>query len=176
MSGFIGSTKETSGVNSDVKKLRESMASFLQNKGYEGLFSTGSDEELLKPYRDLFKQQNETGLAQQKESAGNLTGSSFALGQSNYLSKATTQQGAFMSDLLERRKQADQARFAQLLLGLGTAGVGPPTTAYQPGFLDYLMQAGQTVATAYGGRVPAAAASVAGRAAGVPGDRTQGQA
>lgn len=150
MSGFVGKTKTESGVSPDVAKLRESMATFLQNKGYEGLFSQGSDEQILAPYRDLFKQQNATGLAQQKESGGNLTGSSFELGQSNYLSKATTGQNAFLADILERRKQADQSRYAQLLLGLGTSGVGPPTVGYQPGFLDYLMQGAGTVASAYG--------------------------
>lgn len=148
MSGFVGKTKQLDNVSSDIAPLRSGLTGYLMGQGYDTLFSQGSDEELLAPYRALFEQQNKVGLAQAKESAGNLTGSGYAASLGSYLNRAVPEQNAFLAMLLEQRRRQDADRYANLAGGLATSGVGAPTQAYQPGFLDYLFEGANVVASA----------------------------
>lgn len=147
MSGFTGSTKTTENIPGDIKGLREGLASFLQNQGFNGLLTGAPD---ITPYQQLFKQLNDQNFAQVKESSGNLTGTGYANKLGAAAAKADTEQSAFLANLLEQSKQANASRLASVLSSFANTGVAAPTTTYQPGFLDYLTQGAADVAGAAG--------------------------
>jgi hypothetical protein len=151
MSGFTGKTETIENVPGDVKGLRSGFADFLMKQGFEGL-NTGTPD--IAPFQKLFAQQNDLALAQAKESSGNLTGSGFANNLGKTAARGATEQGAFLSQLLEQSKQSNSNRLAQLLSSFTNTGVGSPETVYKPGFLDY--------ATSLGGSVAGAAGSAGG--------------
>lgn len=146
MSGFMGKTQTQENVPGDVKGLRAGASQFLQ--GQMGGLNVGAPD--ISAYEKMFAQRNELGLAGAKEAAGNLTGSGFAAALGNYAGRAATEQGGFLAQLLEASKQNNANRLAGLVSTFGTAGVAPPSQTYQPGFLDYLTQAGSQVAGAAG--------------------------
>ncbi len=146
LTGQLGQTQ--GGGPGDIGNLRGDTANALSNAGFENLFGFGqSTEELRAPFEQLFAQQNERNFAQAKESAGNLTGSGVGNLIGNASQRASTEQGAFLAQLLEQRRRADQDRFAGLLSSFGTAGVTGPQSFFQPGFLDSLLEGGSSVAT-----------------------------
>lgn len=143
MSGFTGKTVTTENVPGDIKGLRSGFADYLLGQGFGGL-NTGVPD--MAAYQKLFDQQNARNFAQVKEASGNLTGTGYASKLGHAAGEAATSQGAFLSDLLERSKQENASRLAQVLLPFLTAGVASPTTSYQPGLLDYASQAGTALA------------------------------
>jgi hypothetical protein len=148
MSGFMGSTKTTENVPSDIVDLRKGFASFLMNQGF-GALNTGAPD--ISAYQDLFKQQNAENFAQAKEASGNLTGTGYANKLGAAARKADVEQTSFLANLLENAKQANANRLAQVFSPFANTGVAAPTTSYQPGFLDYLTQGGSQVLSAAGG-------------------------
>lgn len=138
MSFLIGKTKTITTMPEDIAGLRRSLIQYLGSLSPETALSglpLGGD---IGPLQSLFQQQLAPVLAQAKEAAGTLTGSSLG----NILG-ATAGRAAsdFLLNLLRQRQQA----FASLAGGLATQGVNAQTF-YQPGFLDYLMQAGREAA------------------------------
>jgi len=140
--GLTGQTQRMSGTPKDVQPIRQELTDFLSDYGIsKGLFpSVVPNAASLEPFLQLFTQQNARNFAQVKESAGNLTGSGFANQLGAEAGRASTEQGAFLANLMEQRRQKDQATFMQTLLGIGTSGVGPDQFAYKPGLLDYASQ------------------------------------
>lgn len=147
MSALTGKTKTISGTPEEALPVRQGASQYIQGKGFDPLFAQGTDEQYLAPYREMYKQQNAVGLGQAKESAGNLTGSGYAGALGNFIGRSTTEQNANLSSLIENRRQNDAQRYLSLIQMLATTGVGPPTTAYQPGLLDYAGQAATGLAT-----------------------------
>lgn len=147
MSGFLGSTKTIENVPGDVKGLRKGFSDYLLKGGFSGL-DTGTPD--LQPFKDLFTMQTDQALAHAKESAGNLTGTGYGARIGRAAGDAATQQGAFLSQLLEQSKQQNASRLASVLMPFLNTGVSAPTTAYQPGFLDYALQGGAAIAGAAG--------------------------
>lgn len=147
MSGFIGKTKTQSGVSPDIEGLRTGFADYLTNRGF-GDLDTGAPN--TDAYKKLFQQQNDQSFAQAKESSGNLTGSGYGAAMGKAAGQAATSQGAFLADLLQRSQDANANRHLSAILGLGTSGVAPPQTTYQPGFIDYLASGGGDVLSAAG--------------------------
>lgn len=134
MSGFLGKSVTTENVPGDIKGLRSSFADYLMKGGFEGL-NTGTPD--LQAMKDLWTQQNAQTFAQAKEASGNLTGTGYGNRIGAAAQRAGTEQGAFLSNLLEQSKQQNASRLAQVLLPFLNTGVGAPSTSYQPGFLDY---------------------------------------
>lgn len=147
MSGFLGQTKTIENVPGDVKGLRKSFGDYLTKGGFSGL-DTGTPD--IQAFVDLFTRQNEKNFAQAKESAGNLTGTGYGAKIGQAASDATLQQGSFLTNFLQQAKEANSNRLASVLMPFLNTGVGAPTTAYQPGFLDYALQGGAAVAGAAG--------------------------
>ncbi len=147
---LFNQTKKAEGVPGDIEGLRDQTASFLSRR--LGQFEQGRPSpfllnQVIGPTRELFQQNRGIALAQAKESAGNLTGSGFA----NILGEATNrsllQEDALIAQILQQERQ----NFMQALLGFGTAGVGPPQTYVQTGFLNDLIAGGGQAAAAYAG-------------------------
>lgn len=138
--GLGGKTETISGTPKDIRGLRGGLADFLQSYGYgKGLFpGVVPDAASLEPFMQLFTQRNQANFAQAKESAGNLSGSGYGNILGTAMERSNVEQGAFLADLMERRRQQDQQTFLQALLGLSTSGVGPDTQVYKPGLLDSL--------------------------------------
>lgn len=142
MTFLIGKTEQGPSGPADLGPFRDMLLKYL-GANIENLNPSSSDasnDPSLAPYRALFEQQNKLGLAQAKESAGNLTGSGFAASLGNYAARANAEQGGFLANLLESRNQNNANRLAQLFGALGTAGVQTPQQTYKPGFLDYAAQ------------------------------------
>jgi hypothetical protein len=130
MSFLTGHTKEL--APGDVIDWRKKMEAMLS--GGQGPFTDVGD---VSAYKDMFTQTRGEGLAQAKEQAGNLTGSGFANTMGEAAGRSVFQENAFLADLMNRNKQANAQRWAQLGAGIpGMAG----QMAYQPGFLDMYMQ------------------------------------
>ena len=89
------------------------------------------EDTVLSPFKGLFAETRAQGLAQAKESAGNLTGSGYnnILGQ--YANQSIQAEQTFLADLLNRRQSQNAGNFLQLLLGQQ-----PAQAAYQPGFAE----------------------------------------
>lgn len=149
MSGFTGKTKTISGTPEEIMPLRKKTAGYLEGQDF-GSLNTGAPD--MTPFLKMFQDQNANTFALAKEQAGNLTGSGYGNAVGDALGKASTEQGAFLASMAEKSKQDNANRFAQLLASLTGSGVAPPQTGYQPGFLDYLAQAGSSVGTALAGR------------------------
>jgi hypothetical protein len=147
VSFLMGKQQQLSNVSGPTSDLFNQLLQYVQGQGFAGLNpATSIDSASAAPYQALFKQQNAQNLAQAKETAGNLTGSGFGqiLGQA--AGKASTEQGAFLANLFEQRRQQDAARFQQLLLGAFGSPAAGVTNAYKPGFLDYAAQGASALA------------------------------
>lgn len=155
MSFLMGKTEQTSNVNKETGDLFKQLADYLgsgtgSGGGLDRLFPGSKvDNTQIQPYLDLFTQQNSRNLAQAKESAGNLTGSGLGNIIGAEAGRASTEQGAFLTNLMEARRTGDANRFLSALLGVGGSPASGVTTTYQPGFLDYA--AGGASALASGG-------------------------
>lgn len=147
MPGFAGKTVTEDAIPTDVQGLRGDMASFLQNQLGSGLMLGAPD---LAPFQELFRRQNINTFAQAKESAGTLTGSGYGNMMGRAAGDAATQQGAFLADMLNRNREANAQRLQNYFIPMLTAGVGPPQTSYQPGFLDYAIGGAAAVAPGVG--------------------------
>lgn len=155
MTGKTGSFEQIPG---DVVQLRQMLAGRL-GTNMDQLFGPNDMEQILAPYRAMFDERNKMVGAQAAESAGNLTGSGFANTLGTALGRQSTEQGGFLAGLLNQNRENQANRLANLLAMMSGTGVGPPQQTYTPGFLDYLMQGVQTVASAIplmgGGGTPA---------------------
>lgn len=151
MSGLTGKTKTTSGTPEEILPLRQDLANWIIGQGFNPL-DIGKNAMDLTPYQRMFADQRGQALAQAKESAGNLTGTDYGGIIGRAAGSSALQENAFLADLLERRRQASANRYLQLIAGLSGSGVGSPQTVYQPGFLDSVIGAGTSIATAYAGR------------------------
>lgn len=141
MSFLMGKTEQVSGVNKETEGLQKMLTQLLSGKLQGGLFpGTQVDQASMQPYLDLFTQQNARNFAQAKESTGNLTGSGLGNVIGAEAGRANTEQGAFLANLFEQRRQQDANRFVQTLLGTMGSPAGQVQTYYQPGFLDYAIQ------------------------------------
>jgi hypothetical protein len=148
MSFLIGKTQSYSPTTPEAAGSIDDLLKTLRGIGPQaGLFpSTNSKDFNLQPYLDLFTQQNARNLAQAKESAGNLTGSGLGSIIGQEAGRASTEQGAFLANLMEQRRTEDANRYLAALTG----GAGSPAAAvqhtYQPGLLDYLFQGAASAA------------------------------
>jgi hypothetical protein len=106
-------------------------------------------DSILNPFKSLFAETRSQGLAQAKESAGNLTGSGYnnILGQ--YANQSIAQEQSFLADLLNRRQQQNSGNFLQLLLGQQ-----PAQAAYQPGFTESALGGLSAILPFLGGGAP----------------------
>lgn len=147
MSFLIGKTQQRSNVTGETSQVYNKLLEYIMGQGFGGLNpSVSPDQASLEPYQRLFRQQNAQNFAQAKESAGNLTGSGFANYLGNAAATADAQQGAFLANLFEQRRQQDADRFLRLVLGSLGSPAGGVTQMYQPGFLDYAFQGIQSAA------------------------------
>lgn len=143
MAGLIGKNEQLSTVTPEASGLLKQLIGFIgQGQGLDQLTpGTTVDKASIQPYLDMFTQQNSRNLAQAKESAGNLTGSGLGSIIGQEAGRANTEQGAFLANLFEQRRQQDANRFLNLVLGsLGSPSAQVQNT-YQPGLLDYGGQA-----------------------------------
>ena len=141
MPGLLGQTKQLASTGPDLQSLLKHLATGLNQDPMSLLFpGTKVDNTSIQPYLDLFTQQNTRNLAQAKESAGNLTGSGLGNIIGAEAGRASTEQGAFLANLFEQRRQADSQRALQALLGTLGSPAGQVQNVYQPGFLDYAAQ------------------------------------
>lgn len=152
MSFLMGSTKARSNVNEDAQGLYGGLIDYINSQGFGGLNTNGPvDPSMIEPYQKLFRDQNAQNFGQVKESAGTLTGSGLSKNLGIAGAQASTQQGAFLADLIMRKRAADADRWAQLLgntLNSQAAGV---QYTHQPGFLDYAFQGAAAAAPFLGG-------------------------
>lgn len=147
MSFLTGETKQSSNVTPETSGLYKDLISFIKGQGFSGLNPiVNPDDASLQPFLKLFSQQNAHNFAQAKESTGNLTGSGAANVMGNAASKADTEQGAFLANLLEGRRTNDANRRLQLIMGALGSPAGATTTTYQPGFIDYAAQGATALA------------------------------
>lgn len=93
----------------------------------------------------MFARNRAQAGAQAKETAGNLTGSGFANTLGTAIGRSTEEENSFLAQLMSGERQANANRFAGLL---GIPGQTQGQVAYQPGFLDYWMQALQAAGPA----------------------------
>lgn len=143
MSFLVGQTKQLPTSNAATTGAQQSLMQYLmqQHGGFNQLTpGTTVDQASIQPYLDLFTQQNSRNFAQAKESAGNLTGSSLGSIIGAEAGRADVEQGAFLANLFEQRRQQDANRYMQTLLGGMGSPAGQVQNVYQPGFLDYLFQ------------------------------------
>lgn len=149
MSFLTGKTSTQSNVIPESSAaLKQLLAYLTGGQGLERLFpGTEVDNKSIQPYLDLFSQQNSRNFAQAKESAGNLTGSGLGNIIGSEAARANADQGAFLANLFEARRQNDASRFAQLLLGALGSPAGGVTTTYTPGLLDYAAQGASALAS-----------------------------
>lgn len=165
MSFLVGQTKTRPNVSGETSDLHNQLIEFIRNSGLGGLTpGTNPDPSQIEPYQRLFRDTNAQNFAQVKESAGNLTGSGLGNNLGIAAQRASTEQGAFLADLIERRRQADANRWAQVVLGTLGSPAGGVSQTYQPGFLDYAIQGATAAAPFIAG--PAGAAAAGGMAAG----------
>jgi hypothetical protein len=139
MSFLTGKTEKQSSVSGATESFHKALLKYLRRGiGFEGLFpSTDAIQMDLQPYRDLFTLQNTRNLAQAKEQSGNLTGSGFANVLGRTAGEAATAQGAFLADLLERRRTTDQGTFLSAILGAMGSPAAQVQYTHTPGLLDY---------------------------------------
>ncbi len=76
MSFLVGKTVEQSNVTGQTGGVYKDLLNYISGQGFAGLNpGTSVDAASIRPYQDLFSQQNARNFAQAKESAGNLSGS-----------------------------------------------------------------------------------------------------
>lgn len=143
---LLGHSKEMS--PGDIQGFRKQMLDFINNQGL-GTALHGADQGPdMAPFQKMFQQTRAEGLAQAKESAGNLTGSGFGNILGAAAGRSIAEENSFLAGLKENARQKSADRFLQLI-GQVPGFVGQ--TGYQPGFLDYLMQGVSAAAPIIGG-------------------------
>jgi hypothetical protein len=141
MSFLMGKTEQVSNVNKETEGLQKMLTQLLSGNLQGGLFpGTQTDQASMQPYLDMFTQQNSRNFAQAKEGAGTLTGSGLGNIIGAEAGRANTEQGAFLANLFEQRRQNDANRFANVLTGNLNSNAAGVQQYYQPGFLDYAVQ------------------------------------
>lgn len=139
--GLTGQTSSRSNVNKETAEMQKGLVEYLTKMGFQGWNPEANAEDpSIMAYRKFFADQNMFNMAQAKESAGNLTGSGFANTMGNAAGRASTEQGAFLTNMMEQKRRSDADRYVQLLLGTMGSPAGQRQSSYQPGFLDYAMQ------------------------------------
>ncbi len=179
MSFLVGKNVQQPNVNNATSGLDQELIKYIQGQGFAGLNpGTSVDAASIAPYQKMFADQNAQNFGQAKESAGNLTGSGLGNSLGRAAGVASNQQGAFLANLFEQRRQQDAARFLQLVLGTLGSPAGGVTNVHQPGLLDYASQGAAAAAPFLAGGAGAGAASGAGAAAALSTQPTgqQGQA
>lgn len=127
------------------------------------MFAQAPDMNQLKafmePFNNMFNASRDRSLAQAKESAGNLTGSGlnnlFGSSLAASLGDEQAQLGNMMLGLRGQelgRNQFNAGQIFQMLMGLGTTGVGAGTPTYQPGFMDYASMFAPAIGSYYGAK------------------------
>lgn len=149
MSGFTGQTKTTSGTPAEIMPVRKQGADWLGKQNLDQILPGSPD---MAPFLKMFQDQSAMNFATAKEGAGNLTGSGYGTAVGEAAARGTTEQGAFLAQMAEKHQQDNANRLLQFFSSLSGSGVAPPSTSYQPGFLDYLGSAGASVGTALAGR------------------------
>lgn len=148
MSFLAGKTKPLSNVSEGTSGLHQQLIDYITKGGFGGLNpGTSPDAASIEPYQKMFRDQNAMVFGQAKESAGGLTGSGLGNTLGIAGQRASTEQGGFLAQLFEQRRQQDANRQLQLILGTLGSPAGGVTQSYQPGFLDYLMEGAQTAAS-----------------------------
>src|SRR5689334_2467157 len=136
MGFLVGKTKELPGVNSATSGLDKQLIQYIQSQGFNGLNpGTSVNPADAQPYQQLFQQQNAQNFAQAKESAGNLTGSGLGNYIGNAAARANAEQGAFLANLFEQRRQQDANRFLSLIMGTLGSPAGQVQHVQQKGLL-----------------------------------------
>lgn len=138
---LIGHQKEAS--PGDVQGFRKQLLDFISKQGLSTILSGAGAGPDLGPFKELFAQRRATGLAQAKESAGNLTGSGFGNILGEAAGRSISEENAFLANLMEQSRQQGANRFLSLI-GQVPGFVGQ--TGYQPGLLDYLFKGAQAAA------------------------------
>ncbi len=172
MSFLVGKTVEQSNVTGQTGGVYKDLLNYISGQGFAGLNpGTSVDAASIRPYQDLFSQQNARNFAQAKESAGNLSGSGLGNTIGNAAAAANSQQGAFLANLFEQRRQQDANRYLQLIMGSLSSPAGQVQRVHQPGFLDYAAKAAKAAAPFFvpGAGLAAGAAGLVGGAAGAAG-------
>jgi hypothetical protein len=147
VSFLTGQTKQTSNVNGSTEGLDKSLIEWITGQGFKGLNpGTQVDEASIAPYRKMFEQNNALNFAQAKESVGNLTGSGLGNTIGTAAARGNAEQGSFLANLFENRRQQDANRFLSLIMGTLGSPAGGVATSYQPGFLDYAGQGATALA------------------------------
>lgn len=138
MSFLTGQTRQNSTTPREVMGVRQGLGNYLRGLDPSALASgrlPGGGED-LSDYQKMFAERRAYGLAQAKESVGNLTGSGLGNTIGTAAGRSISEENAFLANLLETRRQNQANRIFSFL----NQGVGPEQTTYQPGFLDYLFQ------------------------------------
>lgn len=147
MSFLVGKNRTDSNVTPETGDLLKQVIGLIQGNLAGGLYpGTTVDAASAAPYLKMFADRNAQVFGQAKESAGNLTGSGLGNSLGTAAQRASTEQGSFLANLFENRRQQDAARFLQLVLGTMGSPAAGVTHSYQPGFLDYIAQGGSALA------------------------------
>jgi hypothetical protein len=152
VSGFMGKTQQLPTVDDKTQGVHNALMDYITSQGFGSMNpDMNFDPAAMAPYQKMFQDQLNTSMAGAKESAGNLTGS----GLGNYLGRAAGEAAnrntSFLANLFEQHKQAQANRFMQLMLGGMGSPAGQVQNVYSPGFMDYMMQAGNVAASAMPG-------------------------
>lgn len=176
MGDFTGKSKVIDPTINEVKPLRTQLIQALMSgiPGFQNsMFGFGQggqggfaplDPSIVEPYRQLFAANRADALGQAKESAGNITGSGYNNILGTSLAGSLAGENAQLAQLGMQNQQfqfQQQQAFANLLSNL-TARQGQ--VAYQPGFIDYLMQGAQAAVPLFTGVPGAGGAAKAGMA------------
>jgi hypothetical protein len=147
VSFLMGKNEQLSGTDAAGQDLWRQLIGYVKGQGFAGLNpGTSVDSASAEPYQQLFRKQNAQNLGQAKESLGNLTGSGVGTILGREAGSAATEQGAFLANLFENRRQQDANRFMQLVLGSLGSPAGQVQNVYRPGFLDYAGQGATALA------------------------------
>lgn len=167
MSFLVGKTQARSNVTPETGDLFKQLIQYIQGQGFAGLNpGTSVDAASAEPYQKLFRDQNAQTFGQAKESAGNLTGSGLETGLGQAAQRASTEQGSFLANLFENRRQQDAGRFLQLVLGSMSSPAAGVQYTHKPGLLDYASQAAVAAAPFFAPGVGSIGAGAAGAGAG----------
>ena len=132
----------------DVQGFRKRVSDYVGSSGLDTAMPSTTD---LTPFREAFAKTRAGALAQAKESSGNLTGSGYANTMGTAAGRSAYEENAFLAQLMEQSRQANASRFLSMM-GLIPQSAG--TMAYQPGFLDYVMQGAKAAAPMLAGGTP----------------------
>lgn len=167
MTFLVGKTQERSNVSGQTSELHNEIIKWIQAQGLSSLNpGTMVDPAAAEPYKKQFADQNAEVFGQAKESAGNLTGSGLGNTLGKSAQRASTEQGSFLANLFENRRQNDAARMLQLVLGTMNSQAAGVQYTHKPGLLDYASQAAEAAAPFFAPSVaakPSAAPSPGGQ-------------